>query len=163
MFPSPILLRSRRPDRVDTTRATPMTRRGYDKIFSDDRVRRSCGYDKIFPDTGNATSSPSLCFVCRPPSCASVNPEGRDPRPPDPVDPEARNAKVRHDDDPSMTTSTTSTTSTTPTPDERLHRLLRLRPEDDGFRIRRFLDPMCDPNPKPYIPYISVSYKIMHH
>ena len=22
--------------------------------------------------------------------------------------------------------------------------------------------PMCDPNPKPYIPYISVSYKIMH-
>ena len=54
-------------------------------------------------------------------------------RPPttvNPDNPEARNDKIRYDDDPSTTTSTTSATSTTPTPDERLPQLLRLRMND---------------------------------
>ena len=72
-----------------------------------------------------------------------------EPRRPDPVDPEARNAKVRHDNDLSTTSSTTSTTSTSSTPDERLLRYFLSESEVSP-------DPMCDPNPNPYTIYMRI-------
>ena len=90
----------------------------------------------------------------------------------DPDDPEARNAKVRYDDDPSTTTSPTSTTLTTPTPDERLPRLPRLRMNDyfDYFDYDDYFDCFLSepevprtrcvtPTLNPYTIYISVLYK----
>ena len=128
--------------------------------YHDDR-----GYDKCDTTTQRQDlprPEPAKFFMsvlCRPPSCASVKTDVRVPRcrgtPPtpmpwNPANPEARNAKVRHDDDPSTPTSPTSTTSTTPTPDERLLRYFDYDDYLDYFLsdLKTVIpNPMCDPKP----------------